>query len=308
MEKRYPRMALGAALIPWREDFTLDEPLFRKGVRALVNGGLKYIYTFGTAGEGYGVDDEMFTEITTVFADELKNTDVTPITGVISLSQAEMINRLNIAYELGIRDFQISFPSWGALTDEEVLVFFHDVCDCFPDCHFMHYNNGGRSKKLLKANDYIKLADEIPNLPAVKFMNDSLEDIINVVRADTPIQFVLSEYGYGLGCLYGECSMLFSSIATHLPTAWKLYEAGINKDINTITELEKEVTLSQEILFKTCGTPVINAAYDKLYVKSFIPEFPMRLYPPYQTFSDEQVTNYMNEMKVRLPQWFKQAL
>ena len=34
--------------------------------------------------------------------------------------------------------------------------------------------------------------------------------------------------------------MLFSSIATHLPTAWKLYEAGINKDINTITELEKE--------------------------------------------------------------------
>ena len=185
MEKRYPRMALGAALIPWREDFTLDEPLFRKGVRALVNGGLKYIYTFGTAGEGYGVDDEMFTEITTVFADELKNTDVTPITGVISLSQAEMINRLNIAYELGIRDFQISFPSWGALTDEEVLVFFHDVCDCFPDCHFMHYNNGGRSKKLLKANDYIKLADEIPNLAAVKFMNDSLEDIINVVRADT---------------------------------------------------------------------------------------------------------------------------
>ena len=83
------------------------------------------IYTFGTAGEGYGVDDEMFTEMTTVFADELKNTDVTPITGVISLSQAEMINRLNIAYELGIRDFQISFPSWGALTDEEAVSYTH---------------------------------------------------------------------------------------------------------------------------------------------------------------------------------------
>lgn len=305
MKKRYPRMALGAVLLPWREDFTLDEPLFRKGIKALVDGGLKYIYTFGTAGEGYGVGEKMFSEITAIFADELKDTGTVPITGVISLSMEEMIRRLEIAYGLGIRDFQISFPSWGALTDEEVLIFFHDVCDRFPDCRFMHYNNGGRSKKLLKAKDYIRLADEIPNLAAVKFMNDSLEDVINVVRAETPIQFVLSEYGYGLGCLYGECSMLFSSIATHLPTAWRLYEAGLKQDIPTIVKLEQEVALSQEILFETCKTPVINAAYDKLYVKAFIPEFPMRLYPPYQTFSEKQVEDYMREMKMRLPQWFQ---
>ena len=305
MEKRYPRMALGAALLPWHEDFTLDEPLFRKGIKTLVTNGLKYIYTFGTAGEGYGIDEKIFTKVTAAFADELKGTDVVPITGVISLSMSEMIHRLEIAYNLGIRDFQISFPSWGPLTDEEVRIFFHDVCDRFPDCRFMHYNNGGRSKKLLKAKDYIRLAGEIPNLAAVTFMNDSLEDVINVVRAETPIQFVLSEYGYGLGCFYGECSMLFSSIVTHFPTAWKLYEAGIRQDIPTIVKLEQEVALSQEILFDTCKTPVINAAYDKLYVKSFIPEFPMRLYPPYQTFSEEQVSDYMREMRRRLPQWFE---
>ena len=59
MEKRYPRMALGAALLPWHEDFTLDEPLFRKGIKTLVTNGLKYIYTFGTAGEGYGIDEKL---------------------------------------------------------------------------------------------------------------------------------------------------------------------------------------------------------------------------------------------------------
>lgn len=298
-------MALGAALLPWKEDFTLDEALFRKGVRALADGGLKYVYTFGTAGEGYAVDDVLFTEITRIFVDELKETDVTPIAGVISLSMTQMIYRLQLAYDLGIRDFQISFPSWGALTDEEVDIFFHDVCDKFPDCKFMHYNNGGRSKKLLKAGDYIRLAKEIPNLAAVKFMNDSLEDVINVVRADTPIQFVLSEYGYGYGSLFGECSMLFSSSASCLKRAWMLYQAGLDQDIARIRELEEEVAISQEILFDTCATPVINAAYDKLYVKTFIPEFPMRLYPPYQTFSDTQVENYMAQMRARLPQWFE---
>lgn len=305
MEKRYPVMGLGAALIPWTEDFQVDEPLFRKTVRNMVNGGLKYIYTFGTAGEGFAVNDEEFSHITEIFIDELKDTGVTPIIGCISLSASQMITRLQRAYDLGARDFQISFPSWGALTDTEVNVFFHQVCDQFPDCKFMHYNNGGRSKKLLKAKDYIRLAKEIPNLAAVKFMNDSLEDVINVVRADCPIQFVLSEYGYGFGCLFGECSMLFSSISSHFPTAWRLFRAGQEKDLSTIVELEKEVAISQEILFETCATPVINAAYDKLYAKATIPEFPMRLYPPYQTFSDEQVGHYFEQMRARLPQWFE---
>lgn len=304
MEKRYPRMALGAVMIPWTEDFKFDEALFRKCLRTSVEGGLRYIYTFGTAGEGYAMDDELFTAITRVHVDELQGTGATPITGVISLAERDIIHRLELAYQLGVRDFQISFPSWGALTDKEVDIFFHDVCDRFPDCRFMHYNNGGRSKKLLKAKDYIRLAPQIPNLAAVKFMNDSLEDVINVVRADTPIQFVLSEYGYGYGSLFGECSMLFSSIFTHLPTAWRLFQAGIDKDIATIAEIEREVAISQEVLFETCDTPVINAAYDKLYFKSVVPEFPMTLYPPYQTFSAAQAENYMAQMRKRLPQWF----
>lgn len=305
MKKRYPRMALAAITIPWKEDFSFDKELFDIFIKKLVDSGIKYIYTFGTAGEGYALDDETFLEITKAHIDSLKNTDVTPITGIISLSLKEMLHRIFLAYELGIRDFQISFPSWGALTDEEVIIFFHEICDKFPDCKFMHYNNGGRSKKLLKAKDYIKLAQEIPNLVAVKFMNDSLEDIINIVRADIPLQFILSEYGYGLGCLYGECSMLFSSISSHLPTAWRLYQAGLIKDIDTIVELEKEVTISQEILFRICTKQVINAAYDKLYAKTVMPEFPMRLLPPYQTFSEDIVEKYMLEMEKYLPQWFR---
>lgn len=305
MSKRYPAMALGAALIPWKEDFTLDEALFRRSVRNMTDSGLKYIYIFGTAGEGYAVNDEEFIHITRIFIDEMKRNGATPIVGCISISASQMIARLRSAYDLGARDFQISFPSWGALTDTEVDIFFHQVCDQFPDCKFMHYNNGGRSKKLLRAKDYIRLAGEIPNLASVKFMNDSLEDVINVVKADCPIQFVLSEYGYGYGCLFGECSMLFSSISSHLPTAWRLFRAGQERDIDTIVELEKEVAVSQEVLFETCATPVINAAYDKLYAKAAIPEFPMRLYPPYQTFSDEQVSNYFSQMQSRLPQWFE---
>lgn len=305
MKKRYPRMALATVTIPWKEDYSFDKELFLKNLDLLLDNGVKYIYTFGTAGEGYALDEKTFSEITKIHYKKTNERGGIPITGIISLSLKEIITRIKVAYEIGIRDFQISFPSWGALTDEEVLVFFHEVCDKFPDCKFMHYNNGGRSKKLLKASDYIKIADEIPNLVAVKFMNDSLEDVINVVKAETPLQFILSEYGYGLGCFYGECSLLFSSIVSHLPTAWELYEAGKKKEVDKIIKIEKEVALSQEILFNVCNTNVINAAYDKLYTKTLIPEYPMRLLPPYKSFSNEIVEKYLKEMKEKLPQWFK---
>ena len=53
MEKRFPRLLLCAACIPWTEDYQLDVPLFRKGVRLLCENGAGSIYLFGTAGEGY---------------------------------------------------------------------------------------------------------------------------------------------------------------------------------------------------------------------------------------------------------------
>lgn len=162
MVKRYPATGLGAALIPWNEDFTLNEALFRKGLRGMIDGGLKYIYTFGTAGEGFAVDDDMFIHINSIFIEELKAAGAVPIVGCISLSATHMICRLRSAYDLGARDFQISFPSWGALTDAEVDVFFHQVCDSFPDCKFMHYNNGGRSKSFFAQRTMSVLPKRFP--------------------------------------------------------------------------------------------------------------------------------------------------
>lgn len=52
MSARYKRTMLATCCLPWREDYTLDEPLFRKSVRNLVAGGFPDLYVFGTAGEG----------------------------------------------------------------------------------------------------------------------------------------------------------------------------------------------------------------------------------------------------------------
>lgn len=303
MRKRYPDTAITTVCIPWDEQWNFDRAVFGGMVEKLIEAGLPALYLFGTAGEGYAVDDEQFQEIAAAFWDDTRGSGIRSMVGIISLSVSEMIHRIEIAYQLGFREFQISFPSWGALTDEEVMVFFHHVCDPFPDCIFMHYNNGGRSKKLLSYKHYQALAEEIPNLAAVKYMNDSIEDIICVQTADLPIQFILSEYGYGTGCLYGECGLLFSSSVICPEAAWALYRAGKEKNMEEIRRLEIEVAVSQQILFETCPQQVMNAAYDKLYAKMLLPEMPLRLYPPYQGFSVAQFEAFRTQMQLRLPRW-----
>ena len=100
-EARYPRTILGTACVPWRADWSLDEGLFRAGVRGLIGEGMKHLYVFGTAGEGYAVSDRQFDEITRVFHEETRAPDVHPMVGVISLSLTTMIERIERAAGLG---------------------------------------------------------------------------------------------------------------------------------------------------------------------------------------------------------------
>jgi len=77
------------------------------------------MYVFGTAGEGHAVSEPQFDRIVRVFADEVAalakslKRELHPMVGVISLSTTTIQERIRLARDLGITDFQISLPSWS---------------------------------------------------------------------------------------------------------------------------------------------------------------------------------------------------
>ena len=108
--------------------YRLDEALFRHEVATLLSAGYSHLYVFGTAGEGYAVDDAQFEQVARVFVDEMRAGGAEPMVGVISLSLETILERIAFARDnLGVRLFQISLPSWGALEDAEVRTFFDTV-------------------------------------------------------------------------------------------------------------------------------------------------------------------------------------
>jgi dihydrodipicolinate synthase/N-acetylneuraminate lyase len=298
--KRYPSCIMGTCCIPWDEDGRFAEEIFRRGVRTMLD-GTKHLYIFGTAGEGHAVSDRQFDQIAAVFADEMRRASADPMVGVIGVSLGTIVERIERCRDAGIRQFQISLPSWGALAEREMFDFFDRTCGRFEDCRFLHYNLM-RTKRLVTGREYGRLAEAHPNLVATKNTSDSLSHIQSLLEQAPQLQHFLSETGYGYGSLFGECSILASFIM-NWPKLHALFDAGKRRDLAVLASIQREINLVARTLFETVPAGRIDGAYDKLFQKMYDPEFTLRLLPPYAGSSEDEFRAFIRLLGERLPDW-----
>lgn len=289
--KRYPSVIMATACIPWNEQYCFDENCFRKQIRSLISMDIRHIYIFGSAGEGYAVNDEQFDYITKVFSEEMRGDDVYPMVGLISLSISAMIRRIESAYAFGIRDFQFALPCWGILTEAEMYDFFHTLCGSFPDCRFMFFNTT-KAKKELTVKDYIKLAEEIPNLVACKHVTWDIFTLHELISTPCPIQFFNCEIGFAYGSMIGECGLILTAGNMNIPLSKDFFSHAINKDLQYVMAFQENFYTIVKELFEIVGNAMIDGAYDKIYSKIIDPLFPLRLLPPYTSCSDEKFERF----------------
>lgn len=307
--KRYPRTLLATACIPWNEDYSLDEESFRREIGILVENDITHFYLFGTAGEGYAVSDAQFDEIVRVFADEVtglvksSGRELHPMVGIISLSTSTVIERIKRTHNIGITEFQISLPSWGALSESEVFSFFHTVCDAFPDCQFLHYNLP-RAKRIVTPDEYARLTEEIPNLVATK---NCISDTLRIYELETrapQLRHFMGEMGFPFGCLVGEPGLLVSLVNSNFRREREFFEAGVDRDVEKLLTMQGELMeMLRELFIATDHVERIDGAYDKLFVRFYAPDFPLRLLPPYEANTEESFRRYAAVLKERFPQW-----
>ena len=302
--KRFPAGIMSTCCIPWDENGRFAERIFRKNVQHSLQ-QTKLLYVFGTAGEGYAVTDSQYEEIVTVFADEMRRGKAEPMVGIIGLSLGGIIERIQRGRDLGVKQFQISLPSWAALSEKELFSFFTHLCGGFPDCQFMHYNLL-RTKRMVTGKEYGRLADEHPNLVATKNCGDSQSHLRSLIEDAPQLQHFLSEAGYVYGSLFGECGILASFIM-NWPKQKALFEAGQRRDVATLVSIQREVDIVLRTLFETIPDNRIDGSYDKLFEKMYQPEMPLRLLPPYIGTSDEEYHNFVRLLKERLPEWVPQS-
>jgi hypothetical protein len=292
--KRYPAHILATCVVPWKPDFSFDADLFREEVRLLRDNFTRQLYVFGTAGEGYGVSDRQFKQVVEAFLAEMTGAHDCPMVGVISLSLPTIIERIEWCGSVGVREFQISLPCWGALHDREVDIFFRETCGRFPQFKFLHYNLL-RSRRVLNGADYARLSMAHGNLVAVKFGGDH-NSRIDLLTKSPELQCFFTEPGYAEERDDFECGLL----ASYSGTDFRLAKTFFNARGAELQELGSRLDLIRQALVDAIGqTAHMDGAYDKLITKTHMPNFPLRLLPPYTSLQDstKNVETWLKEVR-----------
>jgi dihydrodipicolinate synthase/N-acetylneuraminate lyase len=301
-DTRFPQTVLATCCVPWDEDGALLEEAFRDSIRTLVGHGFRDLYVFGTAGEGYAVDEERFDAVCGAFVEETRAAGVPPMVGVISLSLPTVIQRIERAADLGVELFQISLPSWGALNDRELAVFFAETCGRFPSLRFLHYNLP-RSRRLVTPAEYARLAARHPNLVATKNAGASNATIVELFAQAPELRHFFTEPGYGYASLVGPAGFLVSVALLRPRYAHAYFEAGLARDVETLASIARDTAAIVAELQRALGGAHMDGAFDKCLSRALDPAFPLRLLPPYEGASDEAFDAFMTAVRARLPHW-----
>jgi dihydrodipicolinate synthase/N-acetylneuraminate lyase len=301
--KRYRQCILATCCVPWNERFELEEDIFRRSVKHLINHGIHDLYIFGTAGEGYAVTETQFDEITRLFLEETQGEDVRPMIGIISMSLPTVIERITRAREMGAFRFQLSLPSWGVLRDGELDTFFRETCGRFPDCEFLHYNLA-RTGRIITGTEYGRLAERHPNLVATKNSTTDEARLESLIRDAPQLQHFITEGGFALASMMGECGFLISIASINLQLGQRYFRAGVMQDKVTLNEMSRELeAMVAEMKGIVSDSAHMDGAYDKMFCRVHDPKFPLRLLLPYSSVSEETFARFVDELRASHPRW-----
>jgi dihydrodipicolinate synthase/N-acetylneuraminate lyase len=247
-----------------------------------------------------------FRQIVQVFQEEMSDAGATPMVGVIAMSTPQVVERLQLAWDLGVREFQISLPPWGAVDDQEYLTFFSEVCGAFPQGRFLHYNLP-RAKRVLVGSEYRQLIDAVPNLVGTKNCRTDVTQVFSLATQAPELQHFYGEHGFPLGCLLGECSLL-SSFAALFPAKTKeFFRFGVEQQWGRLFPLYAEYLKAMEaFLAPTRHRESIDGGYDKMIVRAGgIADFPLRLLSPYQGYDERTFAACVEAIQTQYPDWLQ---
>jgi dihydrodipicolinate synthase/N-acetylneuraminate lyase len=184
-----------------------------------------------------------------------------------------------------------------------MLRFFQDVCGAFPDAKFLHYNLM-RTKRLLTAQEYRRIADVAPNLVATKNTGTTVSSTAELLRLTPEIQHFFGEAMFPTGCLHGTCSLL-SSFGPMIPSrTMQFFEYGQTGQIEKLFRFQKDyLTMVEGVIAPMRRQSLMDGAYDKVLVRLGGVDMPLRLLSPYESFSEEVYEECKSILHSRYSDW-----
>lgn len=245
----------GVALVtPFKKDFTVDTEALTRIVDFVTEGGVEYLVVLGTTGESATLSkEEKKLVIDTVIkankgrlplvlgvggnntyevTEELKTTDLTPFTAILSVS-----------------------PYYNKPTQEGIYQHFKAVAEASP-IPVILYNVPGRTSSNMAVATVVRLANDFKNIIGIKEAAGDIVQAMNLIK-DTPNDFMVisGDDMITLPMVLAGGSGVISVIGEGFPRAFSdMVRLGLKRQVDEAYALHYQLAPAIDMIFEQ-GNP-----------------------------------------------------
>lgn len=168
-----PKGIIPPVITPFDADGAVDYKVYRQMIRFLIDNGVHGIFSMGTTGEFYALDNNEFRRILEVTVDEAAGR-VPVYAGTNHITTRGVIELVKICEDVKVDAVSVLTPMFVSQTQDELYAFYKTVAESTP-LPIIIYNNRPKTNVTVEPSTVAKLA-EIPNIVGVK---DSTGDFTN---------------------------------------------------------------------------------------------------------------------------------
>ncbi len=181
MATRKKFQGTGTALVtPFKKDGSLDEAALRKLVDFQIRGGVEALVPLGTTGETPTITQQEYERILEIVKDQVKGR-ARVFGGASSNNTQTAIENTKIVKRIGLDGALIVGPYYNKPTQEGYFQHFRAIAETV-DFPIVVYNVPGRTGGNIEAPTILRMAEEIPNIIAVKEASGNLAQIMEIAR------------------------------------------------------------------------------------------------------------------------------
>lgn len=290
-------------LLPLNRNDSIDFACLQEELNIICGSGIDGIYTNGTAGEFYNQSEAEFDSIQLLVAEKCRKANIPFQIGASHSSPGICLNRMKRTLDLKPDAYQVIFPDWLPLTNEEQVSFLKKTAQEAEGIPLVLYNPG-HAKAVLHPEDFSGLHNEVPELTGVKVAAKGAEWFEQMRVYGMGLAVFIQGHLLATGIREGVAAGAYSNIACFNPFGAAAWYRLMLEDIEEALLIEKEIA----VFFETCIFPFAKAGYsdpalDKLlaFAGGWAP-VNTRLRFPYKWIPENDALQVRQQAKKILPE------
>jgi dihydrodipicolinate synthase/N-acetylneuraminate lyase len=294
-------------LLPIREDEAIDYRLLRDQLDYLVSSGVDGVYSNGTAGEFYTLNEDEFLDVNRMLSEICELTGLPFQIGATSPTAQLAVQRVKQAAQFKPSAIQVILPDWYPPTLDEAIQFLERVAEAADGVPLVLYNPP-HAKRVLRPTELKIVCERSPALVGLKtgagddVWYEAMKPVMEKISVFVPGHTLASGFARGARGSY-------SNVACLQPRGAARWNRLMETNLSRALEIEMQIQsfMTSHVLPFRENKGRSNMALDKLlaWVGDWS-EIGMKLRWPYIGINSQEAMELRERARREIPFLFEQ--